>query len=101
MDPYSNRARPGERRSGGSRTQLLDRIRAEFREMPCLRLTSGQAQRLFGMRTDVCERVLATLIKERFLTCGPDARYGLRDDLAWRAYSTQAPWQKKPASRAS
>ncbi len=101
MDPYPNRATPGERRSSGSRTQLLDRIRGEYREMPCLRLTSRQAQRLFGLRPDVCERVLAALVGERFLTCGPDARYGLRDDLAWRAYSTQAPWQKKPASRAS
>ena len=92
---------PRDRRSGQARTQLLNRIRAEFREMPCLRLTCRQAQRLFGMRADICDRVLATLIGEGLLTCGSDARYGLRDDLVWRAYPTGAPGQKGPASKAS
>ena len=101
MNPSPHPGLPGDRRSSGSRALLLDRIRAEFKEMPCLRLTCRQAQRLFGMRGDVCERVLATLISERFLTCGPDARYGLRDDLAWRADPTSAPGQKGPASKAS
>ena len=92
---------PRDRRSGQARTQLLNRIRAEFREMPCLRLTCRQAQRLFGMRADVCERVFATLIGEGFLTCGHDARYGRPADLAWRAYSASAAGQEGAASRAS
>jgi hypothetical protein len=73
-----------DRRNTDSRAQLLHRIRAEFREMPCLRLTCGQAQRLFGMRPDVCERVFASLVEEGTLTCGPDARYGVPAELAWR-----------------
>jgi len=75
-----------DRRNAASRAQLLHRIRAEFREMPCLRLTCGQAQRLFGVRPDVCERVFAALVEEGTLTCGPDARYGLPADLAWRGH---------------
>ena len=34
-----------ERRDPVSRQGLVERVRAEFREMPCLRLTSAQAQR--------------------------------------------------------
>lgn len=78
------RLRP-DRRNGASRRQLLDRVRAEFKEMPCLRLTCGQAQRLFAMRPDVCERVFTTLVREGTLICGSDARYGVRADVALRA----------------
>ena len=70
-----------DRRNSISRDRLLNRIRAEFREMPCLRLTFGQARRLFGMRADVCERVFASLVREGMLTRGPDARYGVRADV--------------------
>lgn len=65
-----------ERRDNASRAELLARVRAEFREMPCLRLTCRQAQRLFDLREDVCQRVFAALVDEGTLTCGPDARYG-------------------------
>ena len=46
---------------------VLPRIRAEFLEMPGLRLTSAQAQRLWGLDSDVCEIVLAALHDARFL----------------------------------
>jgi hypothetical protein len=72
-----------DRRNSVSRDRLLDRVRGEFREMPCLRLTFGQAQRLFSMRADICERVFASLVREGMLTRGPDARYGVRADVAW------------------
>lgn len=74
-----------ERRYSPTREQLLSRIRAEFREMPCLRLTGGQAQRLFGMPADVCARVLQTLVREGTLACGPDERYGMPDALRLHA----------------
>ena len=72
-----------DRRDARSREALLCRIRAEFYEMPCLRLTRGQAQRLFGLRRDICERVLASLVDEHTLTQGPDARYGVRGNMGW------------------
>lgn len=73
-----------DRRDVSSRERLVRRVLAEFEEMPCLRLTTGQAQRLFGLRRDICERVLAVLVGEHTLTRGPDDRYGVRDDSAWR-----------------
>ena len=70
-----------DRRKTAARNQLLRRVRGEFDEMPCLRLTCGQARLLFGLRHDVCERVLAALVQENFLTCGPDGRYRLIGDV--------------------
>jgi len=68
-----------DRRDASSRAVLLQRIRSEFVEMPCLRLTGPQARRLFDLRTDVCERVLATLVRARILTCDGDGRYKITD----------------------
>lgn len=94
------RLRP-DRRSSTSRGRLLDRVRAEFKEMPSLRLTCRQAQRLFGMRPDVCERVLATLVGEGTLTCGSDARYGVPADLILRAHLYNPVDQERTRSKAS
>lgn len=74
-----------ERRNTASREHLLSRVRSEFREMPCLRLTAAQAQRLFGLRADVCARVLAALVREGTLVSGPDERYAMRDALLLHA----------------
>jgi hypothetical protein len=35
--------------------------------MPGLRLTFAQAQRLFGLREDICVRVLDTLVQQEIL----------------------------------
>lgn len=48
---------------------LMHRIRAEFLEMPGLRLTSRQAARLWHLDLATCEAVLATLVVEHFLQC--------------------------------
>ena len=74
-----------DRRNTASRERLLQRVRSEFKEMPCLRLTCGQAQRLFDLRADVCARVLAGLVDEGTLTCGPDERYGIKILGMWSA----------------
>ena len=68
-----------DRRNDLSRERLLARVRSEFREMPCLRLTLPQLRRLFGLREDVCQRVLATMLREGFLWQDADGRYGTRD----------------------
>jgi hypothetical protein len=49
-------------------TELLRRIRAEYLEMPGLRLTAPQAQCLFGLDSETCDAVLATLLDAKFLT---------------------------------
>jgi hypothetical protein len=47
---------------------LLRRVREEYREMPSLRLTALQAQRLFGLEPLACAAILGALIQERFLS---------------------------------
>lgn len=101
MDRTSHARLKADRRNSASRAQLLHRVRAEFREMPCLRLTCGQAQRLFGIRPDVCERVFATLEGEGMLTRGSDARYGVRADVALRAHLYGAADHERTGSKAS
>ena len=68
-----------DRRDRTARDRLLRRIRAEFDEMPCLRLTSAQAARLFGVAEEACVRMLSTLVGDRILVRGPDGRYGRCD----------------------
>jgi hypothetical protein len=48
-------------------TQALRRMRAEFMEMPGLKLTLCQAARLCAMDAAVCAEVLAALVRARFL----------------------------------
>jgi hypothetical protein len=49
---------------------LLTRVRSEFVEMPCLCLTAPQAQRLFGLTSQQCERVMGRLVASGFLSFG-------------------------------
>jgi DNA-binding IclR family transcriptional regulator len=67
-----------DRRNDGSREALLRRVRSEFRELPAHRLTCAQMRRLFGLRLDVCERVIQALLREGLLTRDPDDRYRLQ-----------------------
>jgi len=62
-----------DRRGHPARDALVKRISGEFHEMPCLRLTLAQARRLFGLRTDVCQRVLSELVRDRTLTLDIEA----------------------------
>ena len=48
--------------------ELHARIRAEYEEMPGLRLTVGQAARLFATDSVRCARVLDSLVRTRFLS---------------------------------
>ena len=46
---------------------VLQRIQGEFVEMPGLRLTAPQAQRLWGLDREVCTALLRALVDARFL----------------------------------
>lgn len=50
---------------------LVDRVRSEFIEMPGLRLTPAQAQRLWGLDASACQRVIAALVASAFLRWTP------------------------------
>jgi hypothetical protein len=47
--------------------EVLQRVRAEFLEMPGLRLTRAQARRLWALDDALCDAILATLVETRFL----------------------------------
>ena len=55
---------------------LVKRVRAEFIEMPGLRLRVEQAQRLWNLDRTSCELLLRSLVDAKFLSCGPDEAYG-------------------------
>jgi hypothetical protein len=80
MQNTSSPTIPSERRNVSERNALPRRVWEEFVEMPCLRLTEAQARRLFALRADVCQRILAGLVEANALTFGPDGRYQLRAD---------------------
>jgi len=54
---------------------VLQRIQGEYLEMPGLRLTTAQAQRLWGLDREVCETLLAALVDTRFLCRTRDGAY--------------------------
>jgi hypothetical protein len=78
-----------ERRNQRSRDALVTRVVAEFEEMPCLRLTGPQAQRLFDLRADVCQRLLGALLRDGTLAFDGEQRYRLKESKS-RSRTTQA-----------
>ena len=54
---------------------VVARIRAEYLEMPGLRLTQPQLQRLLGVDPTICASVLDALVDARFLCVKADGRY--------------------------
>jgi hypothetical protein len=69
---------------------MLNRIRAEYLEMPGLRLTLAQAQRLCGVERALCQRVLDTLVEAKFLSLKPDGAYARVTEGADRPYPRMA-----------
>jgi hypothetical protein len=58
-----------------SGSHLLRRVKAEYMEMPGLRLTAAQAGRLWGLDSATCGDLLERLIAERFLQRRPDGTF--------------------------
>ena len=56
--------------------QILQRIRAEYLEMPGLTLRPEQVQRLCGVDRSLCETALDMLVESGFLSIRPDGAYG-------------------------
>jgi hypothetical protein len=54
---------------------VLQRVQGEYRDMPGLKLTEAQAQRLLGIDCDTCAVVLSTLIERGFLRRTDNGRY--------------------------
>lgn len=67
-------------KDSGTTARLVDRVRAEFVEMPGLKLTLSQSARIFGLDASQAKRVLKSLLDEGFLVC--DSRGAFRRRLA-------------------
>ena len=57
---------------------VIRRVQGEYIEMPGLRLTTAQAQRLWGLDRSACDTLLGALVDAKFLfrtetarSCGP------------------------------
>ena len=53
----------------------LVRMQTEWMEMPQLKITRPQAQRLWSLSNEVCETAFASLIRQGFLVQAPDGAY--------------------------
>jgi hypothetical protein len=47
--------------------EVLQRVQGEYIEMPGLRLTTAQAQRLWGLDRAACDALLGALVDAKFL----------------------------------
>ena len=55
--------------------EALNRLRAEFLEMPGMHLKPEQVQRLCGVEPELCQTVLDSLVDARFLCVSADGQY--------------------------
>jgi hypothetical protein len=58
------------------RERLFRRVWSEFSEMPGLRLTRPQAQRLWGLDEETCAQILDVLVRAGFLCLTAPETYG-------------------------
>ena len=54
---------------------VVNRLRAEFSEMPGLSLKPDQVHRLCDVERAICQMVLDVLVKEEFLCVNSDGHY--------------------------
>ena len=59
---------------------VVNRLRAEFLEMPGLRLTARQVQRLCGIEKTLCQLGLDSLVATKFLYMKSDGVYARTTD---------------------
>jgi hypothetical protein len=77
--------------------QAFERIRAEYLEMPGMRLTPDQVRRLSGIDSAVCRLVLDDLVRAKFLRRAPDGSYARwSDEGASRLQLASATWGSSP-----
>jgi hypothetical protein len=62
--------------------QVFERIRAEFLEMPGMRLTPAQVERLAGEDRSICQSVLDDLVRAGFLCASENGSYGRPSDAS-------------------
>jgi hypothetical protein len=76
------RATPDRRSEGAEMVKpgtcirdILEQIQGEYVELPGLRLTGSQAQRVWQLDRGVCDALLMALVDARFLSRTPDGAF--------------------------
>lgn len=59
----------------------MRRVRSEYLEMPGLRLTLAQAQRLWGLDRAACDALLGALVEAKFLFKTRDGAFVRSDNV--------------------
>lgn len=78
--------------------QIVQRIRAEYLEMPGLTLKPEQVQRLCGVDRTLCENVLEALVESGFLARRADGTYARQNPDISRARQAKAGIDQSMAS---
>ena len=78
--------------------RLLERILGEYREMPGLRLSTGQAARLLGLEEEHCRVLLETLVAAGRLARTPRGEYCSCADAEWSLQAPPTPSRRTPAT---
>jgi hypothetical protein len=60
---------------------VLRRVQGEYTEMPGLRLTPAQAQRLWGLDRTACDTLLGALVDSKFLFRTRDGAFVRTDQV--------------------
>jgi DNA-binding IclR family transcriptional regulator len=75
--PSRQESRPGKQ-SVLVTASVIERVQAEYAEMPGLSLTLPQAARLWALSAPQTERLLSTLVESGFLRCNRNGLYRRR-----------------------
>jgi hypothetical protein len=75
---------------------VLARIRAEYAEMPGLKLTAPQARRLWALDCVTCDAALAALVNAKFLSRTPEGLFVIAtshgpEQMPRRGFGTHSP----------
>ena len=73
--------------------QVAELIRMEYVELPGLKLTFWQTQRLWNLPEDLCRQALTVLTQSRFLTRAADGAYVRAPTPVSRPDPSHAPLQ--------
>ena len=73
--------------------QVAELIRMEYLELPGLKLTLWQTQRLWNLPEDVCRQALTVLTQSRVLTRAADGAYVRAQTPVLRPDPSHAPLQ--------
>jgi hypothetical protein len=90
MRGWDHRVSGADRMDTYDINEIMVRMQIEWVEMPQLRLTRRQAERLWTLPGDVCEAAFGTLVRSGFLVQGPDGAY-VRRPFAHRWAQTAEP----------